>query len=174
MSYVVTLGNVRIDKYLMNETGFSRNHLQKLIENGMVIVNGKAVKASYLVKENDIIEIMDVSSECSVEAENIPLDIVYEDEYLLVVNTRLIIVNFNSSTVLISNSTGSSALCSIESTTFNGNVSINQSTILIYKNCFTSCVECATIEFDLFCTVSPDVLIFQIEYTLVKHNLFSV
>jgi len=86
MTFIVEDGNVRIDKYLMEKTGFSRNHFQKLIDNDKVLVNGKSVKASYMVKENDEILVMEQEEALDILAEDIPLDIVYEDEYLLVVN----------------------------------------------------------------------------------------
>lgn len=86
MKFLVEEGNVRIDKYLMEKTGLSRSHFQKLIDNEKVLVNGKNVKASYSVKDNDEIEVMEFEEVCDIVAEDIPLDIVYEDEYLLVVN----------------------------------------------------------------------------------------
>ena len=86
MEIRVTENGVRIDKYLMNNTQMSRNKIQKLIDNGNVLVNNKKVKSSYIVKIDDIIIIKIVDDNISVVPENIPLDIIYEDEYLLVVN----------------------------------------------------------------------------------------
>ena len=78
---------IRLDKYLMNELDVSRSKAQKLIDNDNVLINGKAVKASYVVKLGDSVEVISMEDEdIQVTAENIPLDIVYEDEYLLVVN----------------------------------------------------------------------------------------
>ena len=77
---------VRIDKYLMNNTEMSRSKIQKLIDDGSIRVNDKEVKSSYNVKIDDIITIEEVDDEIAITPENIPLDIVYEDEYLLVVN----------------------------------------------------------------------------------------
>jgi 23S rRNA pseudouridine1911/1915/1917 synthase len=78
----------RLDSYLSSKVeGFSRSRLQRLIENEDVLVNEKAVKPSYKVRENDEIEVELVESAPTVfEPENIPLDIVYEDEYLAVIN----------------------------------------------------------------------------------------
>ena len=59
MKFLVEEGNVRIDKYLMEKTGLSRSHFQKLIDNEKVLVNGKNVKASYSVKDNDEIEVIE-------------------------------------------------------------------------------------------------------------------
>ncbi len=87
MNIKVLENGIRLDKYLMNNTEYSRNYIQKLIDNDMILVNDKSVKASYLVKENDQIIINDILNEdMNVEPENIPLDIVYEDDYLMVVN----------------------------------------------------------------------------------------
>jgi len=86
MNLIVDDGNIRIDKYLMGKTDLSRNQIQKLIDNKGVLVNGNGVKASYVVKENDEIEIKEIIEECDIVPENIPLNIVYEDDYLLVVN----------------------------------------------------------------------------------------
>ena len=77
---------VRIDKYLMDNTEFSRSKIQKLILSGNILVNGNSVKASYIVKNGDILTINYVDEDTSVLPENIPLDIIYEDDYLLVVN----------------------------------------------------------------------------------------
>ena len=78
---------IRIDKYLINNTDMSRNKIQKLINDGKIRVNGGLVKASYLVNINDKIEIdEDTREEINVEPEEMKLDIVYEDNYLLVVN----------------------------------------------------------------------------------------
>ena len=86
MEIMVNDNGVRIDKYLMNETEMSRSKIQKLIENGNILVNDKNVKTSYSVKTDDVITILDADDEIDIVPENIPLDIVYEDEYLLVVN----------------------------------------------------------------------------------------
>ena len=79
---------IRIDKYLneINED-YTRSFVQKMIEEGNVTVNGKTVKASYKLKKNDVIDIEEIeNTELEVEAEDIPLDIVYEDEDLIIVN----------------------------------------------------------------------------------------
>lgn len=78
----------RIDKLLsVLFQDSSRNSIQKLIESGKVLVNGAAVNKKYKVSAND--EILMIPGELKpldAEPENIPLDIVYEDEHLLVVN----------------------------------------------------------------------------------------
>ena len=87
MDFVVNENGTRIDKYLMKNTDYSRSYIQKLIDNDMVFVNGNRVKSSYSVKENDKIVLKDeLSSDMDIEPENIKLDIVYEDDYLMVIN----------------------------------------------------------------------------------------
>lgn len=79
---------LRIDKYLSNIfKDKSRSFIQGLIEKENVKVNSKTLKSNYKLKKADEIEIMIPEPEIlSVEAENIPIDIVYEDEDVIVVN----------------------------------------------------------------------------------------
>jgi 23S rRNA pseudouridine1911/1915/1917 synthase len=79
--------DIRIDKYLIEELECSRSKIQKLIENNKVIVNDKEIKNSYIVRVDDEIKIDgDIEEENDIVPENIPLDIVYEDEDVIVVN----------------------------------------------------------------------------------------
>lgn len=80
----------RLDKYLINHCEMSRSKIKKLIDDGKITVSDRMVKASYMVREGDIIRIdnEDDNQELDVLGEDIPLDIVYEDEYLLVVNKK--------------------------------------------------------------------------------------
>ena len=78
---------MRIDKYLIQKTNYSRNKIQKMIEQNAITVNKKPVKNSYIIEPNDKIEIKDnYTEEIDIVPENIRLDILYEDNYLLVVN----------------------------------------------------------------------------------------
>src|SRR6187397_3069395 len=79
---------VRLDAYLASQIeGWSRARLQRLIENEDVLVNGKVAKPSYKLREADEIEVELVAPPVDFfTPENIPLDIVYEDEALVVVN----------------------------------------------------------------------------------------
>lgn len=82
-------GDGRIDKYLMSYLGNSRSKIQRMLDSGDILVNSKKVKSSYRVHLGDLIYVNDdYSEEMAVEAEDIPLDIVYEDDYLLVVNKK--------------------------------------------------------------------------------------
>lgn len=80
--------NIRIDKYLSEQLpDSSRSFLQKLIQDGQITVNGKTVKSNYKVNTADTIELeIPEAVEPEIEAEDIPLDILYEDAQLLVVN----------------------------------------------------------------------------------------
>lgn len=78
---------IRIDKYLSEKLDLSRSKIQKLIDNKKVIVNNKPVSANYKIKMGDLIDVNDdLDYEINIEKENIPLDIVYEDDDLLIVN----------------------------------------------------------------------------------------
>lgn len=79
----------RIDSFLSQETELSRSAVQKLIENGSVAVNGAPVSKKYLLKESDKITLnLPEAKECEIEAENIPIDIIYEDDDIAVINKR--------------------------------------------------------------------------------------
>ena len=82
------LANLRLDKALtILLEGVSRSKIQNHLENGLILVNGKQEKSSYKITENDIITIEDFPSEVSdLNAEDIPLDIVYEDDDVMVIN----------------------------------------------------------------------------------------
>lgn len=80
---------LRIDKYLMGLIQNStRNKIQKAADNGNILVNDIPVKSNYKVKPDDVIRVVfdRPKYEYKIIPENIPLDIVYEDDVLLVVN----------------------------------------------------------------------------------------
>jgi len=82
-------GKERLDIFLSNAIeNATRSRIQKLIEASLVKVNGKEAKANHKTKPGDIIEVtIPITPRPDVaEAEDIPLDIVYEDEYLLIIN----------------------------------------------------------------------------------------
>lgn len=80
--------DTRIDKCLMELTdSLSRTYIQKLIKDQCVLVDGKPVKANYKVRAEDLLQItVPEAVEPDIQPENIPLDILYEDEDVLVVN----------------------------------------------------------------------------------------
>lgn len=89
--FVVDKGQepLRVDKYMCDHLQHSsRNRIQKAADAGFVHVNDKPVKSNYKVRPNDVITLMlDVPRhDNTIEAENIPLQVVYEDDQLMVVN----------------------------------------------------------------------------------------
>lgn len=86
--YVGEEDNERIDTFLANELNeVSRTYIQKLIKNNLVEVNGKNVKSRHLVKEGDFITVeLSKPKEIVLVPENIPIDLVYEDEDIAIVN----------------------------------------------------------------------------------------
>ncbi len=82
-----SVGDVRLDAFLSTSLNISRSFAADLIDNNAVMLNGKKAKKSTTVLENDIITVeMPDLVEPEALPQNIPLDIVYEDECLLVVN----------------------------------------------------------------------------------------
>ena len=78
----------RLDTFLAEVSeNLSRSKIQSLIKSGAVKINGGEKKSSYILRENDKIEMtLPETEEIKIEPENIPLEIVYEDENMLVVN----------------------------------------------------------------------------------------
>ena len=77
----------RLDAHLSEITDYSRTAIQRLIEEGKITVNGKVEKPSYKVQEEDKIEIQEEpAKETQLKAQNIPLEILYEDNDIIVVN----------------------------------------------------------------------------------------
>ncbi len=87
MEIIVEEAKGRIDQYLSEKIEASRNKVQQWMKEKKILVNEKEVNPSYRVKEGDVITVSDNRNpEIHIEGEEIPLDIVYEDEDLLVVN----------------------------------------------------------------------------------------
>ena len=78
----------RLDLYLTEILEESRNFILKNIKLGNILVNGNIVKGGYSLKENDKIVIKDLTVDTSINKEDIPLDILYEDNDIIVVNKK--------------------------------------------------------------------------------------
>jgi len=81
------ISGVRLDKFLSDSTEKTRSFVQSMIEDGLVLVNGKTAKASYSVKSGDEIEytLPEIKS-LDAKPQDIPIDVIYEDEDILIVN----------------------------------------------------------------------------------------
>ncbi len=82
--------NIRIDKAVGNiEKDLSRTNIQRMIDEGSILVNGKQVKVSYKVLEGDNITICEKEpEEIDLKPQNLPLDIIYEDDDILIINKQ--------------------------------------------------------------------------------------
>lgn len=79
--------NVRLDSYLAQKLDISRSKIQKLIKQEKILVNGKTTSSSYLVNFDDVIVINDeLDFDIHIKPQDIPLDIVFENDDLLVIN----------------------------------------------------------------------------------------
>lgn len=80
--------NERLDIFLVNRMpDFSRAHIQKLIETGAVLVDQKEKKSNYKLKPGNRVEItLPAPQAIEIKAEEIPLDVLYEDEHIIVIN----------------------------------------------------------------------------------------
>jgi len=88
--YICDKKDIRCDVYLSEVTDFSRSFIKTMNDEERITINGKIEKAGYKLKIGDVVEVDEKEMETiSVEAENIPLDIVYEDEDLLVINKQV-------------------------------------------------------------------------------------
>ena len=80
--------NIRLDKVITNiDNNISRTSVQRLIEEGKILVNKKQEKPSYKVLEGDIIEIeKEEPKEIDLKPQEIPIEIIYEDKDILIIN----------------------------------------------------------------------------------------
>ena len=87
MKIEVNVEDIRVDKYLSDNTDYSRELITKMIKDKYILVNDKEIKPSYKVKMNDIITIIDsYKIEDDINPVKMELEIVYEDEDLMVIN----------------------------------------------------------------------------------------
>ena len=88
MKYIVEESGKRLDAYITSiDSEITRTAAQRLIEQGNILVNGEKKKTAYKVSNGDIITIeKEEPKEIELKAQNIPIDIVYEDDDIIVVN----------------------------------------------------------------------------------------
>lgn len=87
MEIIAKKSDIRLDIFLSNNTEFSRSKIQKIIKENKVLVNGEYKNKDYNLKENDFIEYEEPEEEMmDLIPENIKIDIVYEDDYLAIIN----------------------------------------------------------------------------------------
>ena len=87
-SFTVSESGVRCDVFISSQTNLTRSYVKNLVDEGFVFVNGKSIKKSgvTLEKGDEVLVTLPDPKEISAVPQNIPLDIVYEDDCLLVVN----------------------------------------------------------------------------------------
>ena len=84
---IAETGGERVDSFLAEELPYTRSKIKKLIDDGLISVNDKIVKAKYLVKVGDVICVTEKDLEpLDLEPVNAPIDIVYQDDDLAVIN----------------------------------------------------------------------------------------
>ena len=90
MNYIVEKEDIgkRLDIYLSEKNEeITRSYIKNLIDDGKILVNGKNVKSGYKVKLGDNIDVEIVEKQAeNIVAEDIPLDIVFEDEDIIIIN----------------------------------------------------------------------------------------
>mgnify|MGYP002772229792 FL=1 len=84
---IVDINDVRIDRYIADNTDYSRNLILNLIKNGDILVNDSKIKPSYKVKQGDKITINNVKTDTEdITPWDYPLDIVFEDDDIIIIN----------------------------------------------------------------------------------------
>lgn len=84
---IVDINDIRVDKYIADNTDYSRNLILNLIKNGDILINDSKIKPSYKVKKGDKITINNVKTDTEdITPWDYPLDIVFEDDDIIIVN----------------------------------------------------------------------------------------
>ena len=88
-TFICKEDNIRLDVFLTKHTDFSRSFIKTMNDEGRILINGKKEKAGFILKHGDEIILNEKEVEkIDTTAENIPLDIIYEDDDLLVINKQ--------------------------------------------------------------------------------------
>ncbi len=87
-SYFVTINSGdRVDVFLANNSDLTRSHIKKLADDGFIFVNGIVAKSKKIVKVGDVVEVeLPEVKDCAIEPRDIPIDILYQDEDIAVIN----------------------------------------------------------------------------------------
>ena len=87
MKLIVSEKVERLDKYIKDNTEYSRNAIDKMLDDKLIKVNGEIKKPSYKVKENDVIEFLPPKEESKeIIPQKMDLDIIYEDDDIMIIN----------------------------------------------------------------------------------------
>ena len=87
MKLIVSEKVERLDKYIKDNTEYSRNAIDKMLDDKLIKVNGEIKKPSYKVKENDVIEFLPPKEESKeIIPQKMNLDIIYEDDDIMIIN----------------------------------------------------------------------------------------
>lgn len=78
--------SIRADMFLTSALNLTRSQIKNMFENNKIFINGKHEKSGYKLKQNDLIEYELIDTTLNADPENIPLDIVYEDQNFAVIN----------------------------------------------------------------------------------------
>ncbi|MEK6528700.1 MAG: S4 domain-containing protein, partial [Nitrospirota bacterium] len=77
----------RLDTYVSSKSGLSRSYIQRLLKNGLILVNSQPEKSSYIIRQGDVIKLtIPDEPPLTLIPEDVPLDIVREDGHIIVVN----------------------------------------------------------------------------------------
>ena len=78
----------RLDVFISNKVkAYSRSYIKKLINDGMVNVNGTIKRPNYRLKNRELVKVLIPKSvKIDIKAENIEIDIIYEDDYIMIIN----------------------------------------------------------------------------------------
>ncbi len=81
-------GKERLDVFLAEKTGFTRSRIKSLTDSGLILADGKPIKKAGAVVKGEITVVVEEDVAVSAEGENIPIDIVYQDEDIAVINKQ--------------------------------------------------------------------------------------
>ena len=89
MTFIVEIDEkIRLDVYLTAETEYTRSYIKKLSDEGHILLGGKSVKCGSILKSGDVITLTLPPVTQSIEAKDIPIDIIYEDDDIAVINKQ--------------------------------------------------------------------------------------